>query len=312
MIIMSMSGAVFSGIAQEAYSQLHFLKGCASYREKFVHSIIHAVADFNNMMDAYKPEISDRRVIERLKANVNRRFSALGVMTSHETQQVDSIAVVMPDSELSLIARDWLIAHASLIMEFRIMVDNNLIKPDYPYQLLHPADLWEEMQFYDFRINDRIVDVGAGTGFLSFLLRYGDFPVTLWLTEIDASMRTWMEEKRGALDTVAQSMPMYIVEAKSNTIGVAPGSADKIIMRLTFHHLSQPLAILQDVHRVLAEDGFFFLTEEPKSGSAKEPQCSKVMRTAKLEKWIEKGGFEIVAQRHGANIVQYKCRSLKE
>jgi ubiquinone/menaquinone biosynthesis C-methylase UbiE len=100
-----------------------------------------------------------------------------------------------------------------------------------------------------------ILDVGCGTGLL--LAQAAERFPEAKLTGVDATE----EMIRVARSSAPPEAPVEFLQAAAESLPVEPGSFDLVLTTMSFHHWADQPAALREVHRVLAPNGLFALTD---------------------------------------------------
>ena len=108
------------------------------------------------------------------------------------------------------------------------------------------------------RISDAVVvDVGAGTGIASYA--FGSRGARrVYALEPDASD----DVGRGAIRTLAEGLPITVVEGYGESIPLDPGTADIVYVRQVLHHAANLEALVADCARILKPGGVFLACRE--------------------------------------------------
>jgi len=129
--------------------------------------------------------------------------------------------------------------------------------PAYMGEESVPARTWEIMARSLFALVPpcRIIDLGAGDGILGCMAAAAGHKVTL----VDLSARQ-LERARerahreGLLD-------LTYVQSDFTSTGLPDGSFDRILLSQALHHASDPWAVIQESHRLLAHDGWLWILD---------------------------------------------------
>lgn len=122
----------------------------------------------------------------------------------------------------------------------------------------------KEFVVYDFHPNEIIADIGAGRGKIEVALNILYDSLTIYTEDID-SIRLMKIPHAIAYSEKFRSSPSHnsiipILGTYTKTT-LPPNTFDKIIVRETFHHFSQPDSMLNDIYRIMKKEGKLFVFE---------------------------------------------------
>ena len=119
------------------------------------------------------------------------------------------------------------------------------------YRARYPAEVVEVLrERCGLRQQDRVADIGAGTGMLAELLLEAGNPVVA--IEPNAEMRA-------ACEGLVERYPrLTVVDAAAEATGLAGGSIDLVTVGRAFHWFNQPVA-LEEFQRILKPGGWVTL-----------------------------------------------------
>ena len=183
-MFMMPAGAVMS---QQYLSQTQFIKGCAAYRESVIEGIILTMSDFQVLCDSLKnlsahPEIHDQFRQRFLYMVFNERYWGVSDMIEKSFPGKD------PDALKKYL--DWGHRNRFKLHELNVLAANKIVKPEKPFQLNKLDSFWKEISAYHLAEGDAILDMGAGNGFLSFILSLSGLPLEIYASEIDPDFRS--------------------------------------------------------------------------------------------------------------------------
>jgi ubiquinone/menaquinone biosynthesis C-methylase UbiE len=106
--------------------------------------------------------------------------------------------------------------------------------------------------------NDRIVDVGAGTGF--FLKQFNDKVGAMgkvYAVEISPGFITFLRERK----ELENLLTLEVVKGQEISTMLKDNSVNKIFVCDTFHHFGNPKYMLNDFKRILKPGGEIFIVD---------------------------------------------------
>jgi ubiquinone/menaquinone biosynthesis C-methylase UbiE len=148
----------------------------------------------------------------------------------------------------------------------------------------------------------RLLDLACGPGVLTHALAKSGCRV------VAADMTLAMIER--ARERCKDTAGVEFRVCDATTLPFRDGEFDGVITRLSVHHFEQPMAVLQEVHRVLVTDGVLVLGDITCSTNADEarlhnalealrdPSHVQMLTREDLERLVTSAGFRIDAQLH--------------
>ncbi len=128
------------------------------------------------------------------------------------------------------------------------------IPPDFIRRKLH------------IRKPDRLVEIGAGTGFFSIAFLELFHPSILYACDLSDVMIDWMTE-----NVVPKYSNIVPVKTEENAIPLEDEIADLVFMINLHHELEDPSKTLQEAHRLLRPGGEMFIVDWKKKAMAEGP-----------------------------------------
>ena len=275
-----------------------FLKSCAVYREFAMEGIEGALTDFvalsdalastSNVPEAHK-QFRDLIIKAALPENHDKKSDYAPAM----------IRKIFSNDSLSVqIYLSWLAEHYYEVQELSFLVQSNFLEAEPPYRMSSPRALWEEIQFYNIKQGMSLADIGAGNGFLGFVLAGTEVPEHISMTEVDPDMLVYMKQRLENGGHFFESSTLSIIEAETKTTNLGEEYFDRLIMREVLHHLGQPIDVLLDCKKHLKPGGSLFLKEGTKDlPGDKYMKCNKALTYPQVLKLVKKAGFQVVKQK---------------
>lgn len=282
----------------DTLSQQQFITGCAKYRESVIHEIETALTSF--------VQLSDSLAITSAIPEAHIRFRNLivkAILPENHEMSTEPIRKVVRelfngDPYASVVYENWIDKNGFALEELGFLSSVGLLERDPPYRLTSSKELWLETAFYGFRSGMTIADIGAGNGFLSFILLNSGLKTNLILTEIDEEFIALLKVKIAGYHSGSFSGNTVLLKTGTDKeLGLKDEKVDCMIFREVFHHLSDPMSILLDAKAHLNEGGYIVLAEqtidlEPQ----KSERCNKATTYEKIMKTMNKAGFTLVDQ----------------
>jgi SAM-dependent methyltransferase len=128
---------------------------------------------------------------------------------------------------------------------------------------------------------DVVLDLGAGTGWVSHLLnQYGCRTIAVDVSPTALALGRQMFDRdprtRWALD------PLFL-PYDGHTLPVGDRSVDRVVLYDAYHHLPNPGALMREMRRVLRPDGIVFMSEPGRGHAASAPSIAEAAATGVLE-----------------------------
>ena len=201
------------------------------------------------------------------------------------------------DPDALKIYLEWGHRNRFKLHELNVLAANKIVKPEKPFQLSKLDSFWKEISAYQLAEGEAILDMGAGNGFLSFILSLSGLPLDIYASEIDPDFRQSIVDKNASLSSIANRNNITTVVARENDLGLDSVLLDKIIMKEVFHHLEFPEQILFAVKKNLKKDGTLILVEGTRDLPApKGSRCPKSTTKKKIVNALEKAGFRLTEE----------------
>ena len=109
----------------------------------------------------------------------------------------------------------------------------------------------------------RVVDIGCGDGIIDLSIALNERPLSLIgvdLNPVDVNQLASAAEKR-ALGKIPENLSFSTCTSKE--IPLPSNSTDLLLSWSAFEHINEPTVTLQEAHRILQDDGIFFVQVYP-------------------------------------------------
>jgi len=287
----------FSGGQDVSFTQQHFITGCAKYRARVIQEIEQVLTSLTVLSNSLAATSSN--------PEAHYRFSELIVKgTLPENREMSIVPVTnmmakifVEDKFAANVYHEWIRENQFVLMELGFLVSIGLMEEEPPYKLNSLQALWQEFSFYGFKDDMVLADVGAGNGFLSFILLESGLRLKIVMTEVDQDFLKLLETKKDKYHIDYKESQIQLMEGSKTSLGLGQQKVDCIIFREVFHHLQDPYAILQDCKKHLNEEGYIVLREATKDLIEKKSErCSKATTYEKIKVTMDKAGFTLLQE----------------
>lgn len=189
------------------------------------------------------------------------------------------------------------------------LVFQQILKPNFPYGINPKTAFMDEVVFIDIKDGDRIADLGAGSGEISFLWSIIFKELELYMTEIGEVQLEVMNFKSKKIECIDTSNAIHILKGTKKETGLEGKNLDKIVVRLSFHHFKKKKAMLASIKRSLKHDGELILIEsEPYFKFDHKMGCEKAMFQPEIESILKKNGFTLIDSERDEQAIYLKYK----
>jgi len=286
------------------------------------------IDDYNFYALKYKESIFDLRKIEKQVDSVRNiiRSSSLVMEAQGITIEIINLAINDKDDDVSLKVKELdplLISSINKLvpLEFIYELDRNYY---FQFLTIEKTKLWvtkiskfilnksidyfnadkikvpdtvflSEVKTYKFRKHDVIADIGAGSGYFERVLSmYCDY-LTVYVNEINSSSLSQLRTKLKFLEFCDQKNIAYNSILGNESSSLLPSNSfDKVIIRNTYHHFSNPNKMIEDCKRILKENGKLYIIDILIDETVKEPECKFHLTRKDFLKVIYENGFNLI------------------
>ena len=186
-----------------------------------------------------------------------------------------------------------------------------LLKPEEGWTVQIKDTLVNNLISYGIQPNMRILDVGAGRGYLALHMSMAVDSLDYTLNEINQYLSISSQylmniiKKRGGLQ---DDDFYYTVGSKRST--KAAGFYDRIILRNTLHHFDDNKRMLASIKQSMLKKSILIVRERVKDESQEKPKdCKDRISCKEIEKRMKKAKFTLISKQQLGNreyIYHYK------
>ena len=176
-----------------------------------------------------------------------------------------------------------------------LIIGEGILKLKYPFKLKPSAYIFEEVDFYKIKPNQRIGEIGAGAGMFSLILSLGIKDIELHINELPKWYLDGISERFERASPLVKAKAFYLVNGKKDSSKLEGLNLDKIIVRNTFHHFSKKEEMLNSIKASLKKDGRLFIAE-PTTKLTPSKLCKLILEETFIKETIENSGFELVKE----------------
>ncbi|NOT77183.1 MAG: class I SAM-dependent methyltransferase [Cyclobacteriaceae bacterium] len=152
-----------------------------------------------------------------------------------------------------------------------------------------------EIKTYTFGKNDVIADIGAGSGYFERVLSMYCDHLTVYANEINSSNLSQLKTRLKFLELSDQKdITYHAILGNENSSLLPSNTFDKVIVRNTYHHFSNPDKMVKDFKRILKKDGKLYIVDILTDETDKEPECKSHLTRKDFMKVINENGFRLV------------------
>ncbi|MEZ4984158.1 MAG: methyltransferase domain-containing protein [Saprospiraceae bacterium] len=164
-----------------------------------------------------------------------------------------------------------------------------------PHEIQRRDEFCTEWNFYQLKAGQRVAEIGAGDGTFSKLLAMFHPDVECWATEINSTLFEYMQRPWVLYGAPLVMDNLHFVLGNETDTGL-PIGFDRIILRHTVHHFSDPSSMLSSIRKALLPNGRVCVYESfIKNDEVKDGQCAFLMTRETLIQQFKDAGFELEA-----------------
>jgi len=177
------------------------------------------------------------------------------------------------------------------------LIHLGLLMPNYPFSINSNSSIFDELLIYNIKANDKIGDIGCGTGMIGVLLNKIEPKSQIYLNELNAAFLKYISLRISNDEINYDSKNFSLVKGTKKSTNFEELELDKIILRNTFHHVKKKVHILNSIKRSLGENGELFILESVKEFDTDNDICKDAMNSKNsLAKIITENGFDLIEE----------------
>lgn len=177
---------------------------------------------------------------------------------------------------------------------------------EYPFKVEIKQKVFDEIEFYNFRKDEIIAEIGAGKGTFSYLVAMLNKGIEIHINEIDRNLTRYIEGKKESNNFKIDIGKIYMARGNKSEIKISK-KINKIIIRNSLHHFSQKDEMLQSIKNSLEHEGSVFIYESLKN-EMDVTSCKKKMYEGEIKVVMESNGFSLKKEKKIENVILLEYR----
>ncbi len=193
------------------------------------------------------------------------------------------------------------------------LLNQEVLKWEYPFPLNQANPLFEELRQYHFRNGMRIAEIGAGSGLISLLVASVYDNLEIYVNEKDPFLVDYINRQMSRFPLLRPSNKLWVLKGKKRSTALEGRNLDLIFIRDSFHHFSKKEEMIASLRLSLSDSGAVFVVEEVlEDFKDTPPTCSEIIKKSDILALFEKGGFLLVnSSKNGSDhILEFKKSTL--
>ncbi len=184
--------------------------------------------------------------------------------------------------------------HVETIAQNRDLLDLigiGILKKDYPFEVNTDFSWLEELTFYEIENHQNIGEIGAGNGMFCTAMALYNKTINLYINELDSWWMYYIDKKFSKYNDGFLIDRIHYVYGKEKKTKFKKQSMDKIILRKTFHHFTEPELILASIKKSLKANGILYINESLPRLNPDDFLCEDIMTEEAIKSALKKAGF---------------------
>lgn len=177
---------------------------------------------------------------------------------------------------------------------------------EYPFKVEIKQKVFDEIEFYNFKKDETIAEIGAGKGAFSYLIAMLNKDLEIHINEIDRNLAGYIERKKQNNKFEIETEKIYIARGSKSETKISK-KVNKIIVRNSLHHFTEKDEMLQSIKNSLEHDGSVFIYESLKN-EVDITSCKKKMYENEIKALMESNGLSLKKEQKIENVIilEYK------
>lgn len=191
-------------------------------------------------------------------------------------------------------------------IELMDMFTNGILEEEKGSFIISENDyLIKQWNFFNLEAGDVIADVGGGTGNYLSLLSLLDLNLDLTLTELKRPNLRFAKKISERLESLGYA-EIKLVKGGVEETNLPANHFDKIILKNTLHHFSEPEKMFASIANSLNDEGVLYVNEGV-FDSENKSCCSKKMSAKAVKDLIQKNHYIILDEMYTDDGIQLVC-----
>ena len=282
-------------------TELNFVKTLSHHRSELMAAAPESTFELKTILENWSAKESDSERIKNLIFQIQFGIKVLGWSCEKIQKKLkETYPGFILAEEFSEKEYDVLSQNADLLN----LITLNILKSKYPFQIESKSSVFRELEFYEFKQNESIGEIGAGNGMFSTLLSLLDKDLALFVNELGFNKIRFLKKSMYENFASDHASKIKIIKGKKRKTNFENQSLDKIIIRNSFHHFSKKEAMLVSIKEALKPEGILFLNEPWIS----EKGCKERLEKSEIKSILQQNGFTIEKEMEFKDILFLKCR----
>ena len=284
--------------------KLALIKEIEDYRNSLLEEDLGGMIVISNVVKKLEEQKIPKNTQTRLLSDIS-----IGIIAyNYDLEDVsEHLEEYLSDSVIQLISKE---EYFSIAQHYELidLIRFGVLHKYYPFAVNYEASVFKELEFYEIENTETIGEIGAGNGIFSFILGLYDKTTYIFVNEIDVGFYYYYEAKLNKQEDRFRYGQMYPVFGTEKKTYFGNRMMDKIILRKTFHHFTNPKSMLKSIKKSLKKDGELYIYEALPRLNVGENICDELMTEEEIKTALKEGGFELDKEiiLEGVMIMKYR------
>ncbi len=284
----------FTSCFAQGFDTTMFINNLTKYRELIIDKPVDNISVFENTLT----QISNIHDQEHFQKSVLRRILFQGLVGGKQPKAIKEALVHKSGwkREAFLNLPNEGILQIVENPDLTAFIIEEYLSYKFPYPIINQEAVIEELSFYDIRRDDKIAEIGAGSGSFAILLYLLDLRNIIYINELQASLLDLINLLIKVPNSMSLSSSFVKIHGDKKSINL-PEKVDKIICRMSYHHFDKRKKMLKSCRQSLKSNGHLFLYEKSMSKKSRG-DCDELLEYDDLKTFPTKHGFKLVSELH--------------